>query len=376
MALSLMIWNWQQEEWPRFTYEREDLAEYESQLLHKAGMLLGAAKYLAEEEKTGLTIELISNEAVTTSEIEGEILNRDSVQSSIRRNFGLAMDNRKVPPAEQGIAAMMTGLYRKYDQPLSQNELFGWHEMLARGRTDLKRIGAYRTGAEPMQVVSGPIGKSKVHFEPPPSKAMRQEMGRFIIWFNSTAPDGRQALPGLTRAGIAHLYFVSIHPFEDGNGRIARALSEKALSQCLGQPTLIALSHTICKQRKAYYKALEDNNKNLEITDWLVYFSQTVLEAQRYTQRFIDFLIEKTKLYDRLRGKLNVRQDKVLARMFREGLEGFKGGLSAENYLAITKTSRATATRDLQDLVALGVFRRTGERKHTRYTINIIPTSG
>lgn len=371
-----MKWNWQQEEWPRFTYDREALAECEAQLLHKAGMLLGAIKYLAEEEKTRLTIDLISNEAVTTSEIEGEILNRDSVQSSIRRNFGLETDNRKVPPAEQGIAAMMTDLYRKYDQLLSEKQLFGWHEMLARGRTDLKRIGAYRTDAEPMQVVSGPIGKSKVHFEAPPSKAMRQEMSRFITWFNSTAPDGRQPLPALTRAGIAHLYFVSIHPFEDGNGRIARALSEKALSQCLGQPTLIALSHTICRQKQAYYKALADNNKTLEITDWLVYFAKTLLEAQRYTQRCIDFLIEKTKLYDRLRGTLNARQEKVLARMFREGLEGFKGGLSAENYLAITKTSRATATRDLQDLVEMGAFRRTGERKHTRYALSILPTSG
>ena len=234
-----MIWNWQQEEWPRFTYDRETMAECEAQVLHKAGMLLGAVKYLAEEEKTGLMIDIISNEAVTTSEIEGEILNRDSVQSSIRRNFGLEAGNRKVPPAEQGIAAMMTDLYREYDQLLSEKELFGWHAMLARGRTDLKRIGAYRTGAEPMQVVSGPIGKSKVHFEAPPSKAMRPEMSRFITWFNSTAPGGWQPLPALTRAGIAHLYFVSIHPFEDGNGRIARALSEKALSQCLGQPTLI-----------------------------------------------------------------------------------------------------------------------------------------
>lgn len=129
-------------------------------------------------------------------------------------------------------------------------------------------------------------------------------------------------MPALTRAGIAHLYFVSIHPFKNGNDRIARALSDEALSQCLGQPTLIALSHTICRQRKTYYKALEDNNKGLEITDWLVYFARALLEAQRYTQRFIDFLIEKTKLYDRLRSTLNARQEKVLARMFREGLEG------------------------------------------------------
>ena len=138
---------------------------------------------------------------------------------------------------------------------------------------------------------------------------------------------------------------------------------------------MIALSHTICRNRTAYYKTLEANNKHLEITEWLGYFTQTVLEAQRYTQRFIDFLIEKTKLYDRLRGQLNPRQEKMLARMFREGLEGFKGGLSAKNYLKITNTSRATATRDLQSLVEMGAFRKTGELKHTRYWLSILQTS-
>ena len=370
-----MTWNWQQEQWPHFTYESEGLAQYENRFLQEAGMILGTVKYLAEEDKTRLTIDLISNEAVTTSEIEGEILNRDSVQSSIRRNFGLETDNRKVSPAEHGIAAMMTDLYRHYDSPLSDKQLFAWHEMLAQGRKDLKCIGAYRAGADPMQVVSGPIGTPKIHFEAPPAKTMTAEMHRFITWFNHTSPHGPQPLPALTRAGIAHLHFASVHPFEDGNGRIGRALAEKALSQCLGQPTLIALSHTICIHRNAYYQALEGNNKSLEITDWLRYFAHTVLDAQRYTQRLIDFLIEKTKLYDRLRGTLNPRQGKVLARMFREGLEGFKGGLSADNYLKITNTSRATATRDLQDLVEKGAFRKTGELKHTRYWLSMLKES-
>jgi Fic family protein len=371
-----MIWNWQQKDWPQFTYKEEALAQFETKFLHEAGVVHGAIKHLGQEDKTRLTIDLISHEAVTTSEIEGAILNRDSVQSSMRRNFGLDTDNRKIPAAEQGIAAMMTDLYRHYDSPLSEHQLFAWHEMLARGRKDLKSIGAYRTGADPMQVVSGPIGKPKVHFKAPPSKAMKAEMNRFFTWFNQTSPNRQQPLPALTRAGIAHLHFVSIHPFEDGNGRIGRALSEKALSQCLGQPTLIALSHTICKNRSAYYQALESNNKHLEVTDWLTYFAQTTFDAQNYTQRFIDFLIEKTKLYDRLRGQLNPRQEKALARMLKEGLDGFKGGLSAENYIKITDTSRATATRDLQDLVEKGAFRKTGELKHTRYWLSILNDSG
>lgn len=375
MGVSLMTWNWQQENWPNFIYDGEALALNETRFIHEAGMVHGAMKHLEEEDKSQLTIDLISNEAVTTSEIEGEKLNRDSVQSSIRRNFGLDADDRKVTLAEQGIAAMMSDLYRHSGTALSEEQLCGWHAMLTRGRKDLTNIGAYRTTPNPMQVVSGPIGTPQVHFEAPPSHKVPMEMSRFLTWFNDTAPEGRQPMPALTRAGITHLYFESVHPFEDGNGRIGRALSEKALSQSMGRPTLIALSQTICRNRKAYYRALEDNNKALDITDWLIYFTQTVLDAQQYTQRLIDFLIAKTKLYDRLRGKLNERQGKALARMFREGLDGFEGGLSAENYLKITNTSRATATRDLQDLVELGALRKTGELKHTRYWLSVLPES-
>ena len=178
-------------------------------------------------------------------------------------------------------------------------------------------------------------------------------------------------MPALTRAGIAHLHFVSIHPFEDGNGRIARALAEKSMAQTLGQPTLIALAYTIERGRKAYYAALERNNQESNITDWLTYFAETVLDAQRNTMRRVDFYIAKAKLYERLRGKLNLRQDKLIARMFREGIDGFKGGLSAENYISITQASRATATRDLQDLVAMEALTKTGELRHTRYHLNI-----
>jgi Fic family protein len=222
-----------------------------------------------------------------------------------------------------------------------------------------------------MQVVSGRIDAPKVHFEAPPSDRVPDEMNRFLAWFNDTAPGGPSPLPVLTRAGIAHLHFVCIHPFEDGNGRVGRAIAEKALAQGLGQPTLTALAHTIERNRKAYYAALEDADRDNEITAWLTYFAETVLEAQRYTQRRIELLIEKAKLFGRLAGQLNARQEKALARMFREGPEGFKGGLSAEKYISLTRASRATATRDLHELVALGALARTGERKHTRYHLNL-----
>ncbi|MDP3529491.1 MAG: Fic family protein [Methylophilaceae bacterium] len=366
-----MIWNWQQADWPHFSYEKLPLVGYDNRLLLGAGLLFGAFKHLDHEEKNLLTIELISNEALKTSEIEGESLDRDSLQSSIRRQLGLVSDNRKIPPAEQGIAQVMVDLYQSFKSPLSHATLFNWHTMLTNSRRDLNDIGRYRTHKEPMQIVSGPIYSPRIHYEAPSSVQVIAEMDSFIDWFNATAPDGNSPLPALVRSGIAHLYFESIHPFEDGNGRIGRAIAEKALAQCLGQPTLIAIAHTIERNKKAYYTALEQANKSNEITTWLIYFADTVLSAQSYTQVRLEFLINKAKLYDRLRGQLNVRQEKVLSRMFREGPEGFKGGLSAEKYLSITGTTRPTATRDLQDLVMKGALLRTGERKHTRYSLNL-----
>jgi len=366
-----MIWNWQKKDWPRFRYDKGLLEALEAQFLHKSGILIGSYKHINDENKGILIVDLMSNEALKTSEIEGELLNRESLQSSIRRNFGLDTDNRKIPPAEQGIAEMMIDLYHTFSEPLTQKHLFAWHAMLMNGRRDLDNMGAYRTHEDPMQVISGALHHPKIHFEAPPSKELLHEMNQFITWFNDAAPDADKPLPALTRAGIAHLYFVCIHPFEDGNGRIGRAVCERALSQSLKQPTLIALSHIISKHKKAYYNALERNNKTMEITDWLLYFAQTVIKAQEYTQDTIDFIIKKTQLYDKIKEQLNERQTKVIARVFREGPEGFKGGLSAENYIRITGTSRATATRDLQDLVDMDVLTRSGERKSTRYHLNI-----
>jgi Fic family protein len=366
-----MKWNWQKPAWPRFQWDQRALSEREGRFLREAGVVVGALKHVGEDQRSNLVIELISTEALKTSEIEGEILDRASVQSSLRRNFGLGTEDRRVPPAEQGIADMMTDLYRGFAEPLTHEKLFAWHTMVMRGRKDVKDIGRYRTHQEPMQVVSGAIYQPTIHFEAPPSSRMPAEMDRFIKWFNATGPGGEGALPPLTRAGLAHLYFVCVHPCEDGNGRIGRAISEMALSQGLGEPALLALSQTIQSDRKRYYAMLEQSNKELEVTAWLEYFAETVLDAQAYALRLVDFLIAKTRLYDRLVGSLNERQEKVLARMFREGVEGFKGGLSAENYMAITGASPATATRDLAYLVVKGALTRTGERRHTRYWLNI-----
>lgn len=365
------MWNWQQSDWPRFTYDRAALEPLEREFLLRSGEVLGVFRHVGDDERDAIRIELISEEALKTSAIEGEYLNRDSLQSSLRQQLGLGSDGKRVSAAERGIAEMMADVYLRFAEPLSSRTLFDWHRMVMAGDRRLETIGAYRKHSEPMQIVSGRLDEPKVHFEAPPSSSIEPEMNAFIEWFNAASPGGLSPLPALTRAGIAHLYFESIHPFEDGNGRIGRALCEKALAQNLGEPSLLALSFTIERHRKAYYDNLEASNKNNAITHWLVYFAKTILEAQRVTLARVGFSVVKAKFYERYRGQFNERQDKVIARMFREGIEGFKGGLSAENYIAIARTSRATATRDLADLVLKGALSRTGERRHTRYALDL-----
>jgi Fic family protein len=366
-----MTWNWQQPDWPRFTYRPAALAAAEERFLRQSGEFLGAVRHLSAGDRDLLKVELLRDEALKTSEIEGEILDRASVQSSLLREFGLAAPRMRVPAPERGIAEMMVDLYRTFAAPLTEQVLFGWHRMLMSGDRTIEVVGGYRRHADAMQVVSGQTHRRTVHFEAPPSRQVAREMRAFSEWYNGSAPGGRTPLPALARAGIAHLHFVSIHPFEDGNGRIGRALSEKVLAQSLGQPTLLALAYTIERRRRAYYEALERANGNNAIDDWLAWFSEVVLDAQVTTIRRVEFHIAKSRYLDRLRDRLNGRQTKAIARMLREGIDGFKGGLSAENYISITRTSRATATRDLQDLVQKGALLRRGELRHTRYCLNL-----
>lgn len=365
------MWNWQQPDWPSLIYDVDALDALERRFLLQAGAFIGAFKHVTVEDSTAFRIELISDEALKTSAIEGEILDRESVQMSLRRQFGLSDDMARIPPREQGIAEMMVDLYRHGTEPLDHAVLCKWHSMIMSGNRRLATIGSYRTHPDPMQVVSDSLHEPVVYFEAPPSAQVPDEMAAFVNWFNESAPHGRKPLPPLARAGMAHLHFVCIHPFEDGNGRIARALAEKSLAQHLGQPSLIALAFTIERGRRAYYDALAHNNRRIEITDWLIYFAETILAALDTTNARIEFYIAKTRFHDVHRGQLNARQEKVIARIFREGTDGFRGGLSAENYISITKTSRATATRDLQDLVSKGVLAKTGSLKHTRYWLRL-----
>ncbi|MCX7058179.1 MAG: Fic family protein [Proteobacteria bacterium] len=368
-----MLWNWQHPDWPNFRFRQTLLADREALFLRQSGIVIGTVRHVPDDERLSLVIELISTEALKTSEIEGEILDRDSVQSSLRRQFGLQDDGRRGAPAEQGISEMLADLYRRWNETLDEAMLFQWHQWLMQGGTELRTIGGYRRHEEPMQVVSGRLDRPKVHFEAPPSSAVAAEMARFCRWFNDTNSAGKTPMPSLARAGLVHLYFESIHPFEDGNGRIGRALAEKALAQGAGQPSLTALSLLIHRRRKEYYAQLEAANKTLDVEPWLDWFADLVLAAQAHTLEGLEFLLANTRLWDRLRGRLNPRQEKALSRLMRAGVDGFVGGLSASKYMALTGAPPATAGRDLMHLVELGALRRTGQLKGTRYWLTHAP---
>lgn len=371
-----MTWNWTQQGWPEFRYNAKALDALEQRFLMSSGEVLGAFRHIGQGDREQLQIEFLSEEALRTSAIEGEVLDRLSVQSSLRRHLGRVPDAYPVKPREQGVSAMLVDVYSGFSAPLEHQTLFRWHQMLLAHDRSLQMVGGYRIHDEAMQIVSGYIGHSTVHFEAPQSARVHGEMQGLVDWFNRTAPGGSAPLPALTRAGIGHLWFETIHPFEDGNGRLGRALAEKSLAQSIGQPSLIALSYTIERDRKVYCDQLERHQKTLDVTPWLVWFAETVLKAQEVTLERVAFFIAKARFYDAHRPGLNERQAKAIERMFREGPTGFKGGLSAENYIAITGTSRATATRDLHDLSERGALTRTGDRRHTRYWLSLGEASG
>ncbi|KAK0361158.1 hypothetical protein LTR94_024438 [Friedmanniomyces endolithicus] len=369
-----MVWNWQQKDWPNFTWDERKLVQAEALFAEKSGVLIGASRHLSLDERTSVAVERMSREAVDTSAIEGEVMDRASVQSSIRRHLGLQTDHRRPSSAEAGIAQMMVDLYDRPSEPLDEAALFRWHRFITNGRTDLTDVGAYRTHADPMQIVSGAIYAPKVHFEAPPSHDVARQMEAFWQWLEQSGREGSAPLPPVTRAGIAHLWFESIHPFEDGNGRIGRAISEKILAQGLAHPVVTGMATTLLRHRKAYYGELERAHSRLEITGWFVWFAAKALEAQDEAQDLVEFILWKSELFRKVSGQINPRQERALLRMFAAGPSGFLGGMSAANYVSITQASTATATRDLAALAEIGALVRTGENKSTRYHLPVPPS--
>lgn len=366
-----MTYNWQQSDWPEFRYDLSRLEEVLLTLAERTGRASGLLKGLTADAQVETTIEMMVVEALKTSAIEGELLSRKNVMSSIRHNLGIESGPAAGDKRAKGAAALMIDVRNSFAAPLSEAKLFEWHRMIMAGHRRIA-AGQWRTHAEPMQVVSGPVGHERVHFEAPSSATVPEEMTRFIQWFNDSAPCGkRETRKVAVRSAVAHLYFESIHPFEDGNGRIGRALSEKALSQGLGRPALLSLSRAIEANRKQYYEALQEGQQSNEITPWVTWFVNMVLEAQIQAEEQIEFTLKKTRLFDRWRDQLNDRQIQILRRMLDEGPTGFEGGMSAKKYMTITGASKATATRDLQDLADKGIVVPAGGGRSIHYTINL-----
>jgi Fic family protein len=367
-----MTYNWQRKDWPKFTYDIKSVEATLFEFAELAGRISGMVEALPEDTKMDVILATLVAEASKSSEIEGEYLSRQDVISSIRHHIGLDPQPLRIKDKRaSGISELILDVRKTYRSPLTENKMLHWHRMLMKGNHYI-RAGRWRRGDEPMQVVSGAVGKEKVHFEAPPSRIVPKEMKAFINWFNESAPKGKKELQhGPIRAAIAHLYFESIHPFEDGNGRIGRALSEKSLSQDLGSPLMFSISQAIEANKKAYYNALKNAQRSNEITNWLQYFMEMLLQAQKQGEGEVLFVLKKARFFDKFRGQFNERQIKVIGKMLEHGPDGFEGGMNARKYVSLTKSSKATATRDLQDLVEKGAFVVTGGGRSTSYQVDI-----
>lgn len=367
-------YNWQQVDWPNFRYDLSDLHETLYAIMEKMGYISGKLSHLSKDLQMEAMITLIVEEATKTSQIEGEHISRLDIRSSIKNKLGL---NQKIVEVHdkraRGIAELVLDVRNTFKEPLTETKLFDWHLMLLSSSLNPNlRVGYWRTDEEPMQIVSGYHGRWVVHYEAPPSQRVPKEMKTFIRWFNNTAPGRPQAIQfAPVRAAIAHLYFESIHPFEDGNGRIGRAIAEKALSQGFGYPVMSSLSQVIEAEKKTYYAALNTASKSNEITAWIDYFVKMVLSAQIEVEKQISFIFKKSQFFNRFEAILNERQLKIIQRMMRAGVKGFKGGMSAKKYMKITAASKATATRDLQHLTEIKALKQMGQGRSIHYELDL-----
>ena len=369
------MWIWQRPNWPHFTYEATRLADVFADYRQRAEQLAGRIARLPLDHQEEALVDLLVSEAIKTSAIEGEQLDRASVRSSIMAHIGLAPQaSVSRDPRADGIAALMVSVRQHFEMPLDDALLGTWQTMVIPDvPSHAVARGGYRIGRAPMRIVSGYIGHTRLHYEAPPSSRVPAEMARFLDWYNATRPwatDHR--MPGPLRAAIAHLWFESIHPFDDGNGRVGRAIADHALAQDLGYPPLSSLSSVIEVDKKAYYAILEQTQRgDLRIDDWLTWFVTTVLAAQDMARERVAFVVEKARFFDRFRDRLNTRQHKVIERMFAAGPPGFEGGMTAGKYMAITRCAKATATRDLSALLKIGALTNLpGGGRSTRYALS------
>lgn len=364
-----IVYIWEQKDWPTLTWDNDTLARPLAHVSREQGRLLGRMEGLGFELRDEAHLHTLTEDVVKTSEIEGETLERDQVRSSIARRLG--MDVGGLVPADrdvEGVVEMMLDATGNYEQPLTQDRLFGWHAALfPAGRSGMHKIlvGGWRDDSGgPMRVVSGPIGKQKVHYEAPPAASLQEETARFLEWFEAPGD-----LDPLLLAGLAHLWFVTLHPFDDGNGRIARAIADMALSRAEGSPQrFYSASAQIRLERNDYYNTLERSQKGgLDITPWQFWFLNCLGRAIDGAQDTLASVLDKARFWEQFaKEPLNARQINVLNRL----MDGFEGKLTTSKWAKLAKCSQDTAYRDILDLIEHGALQKdAGGGRSTSYSI-------
>lgn len=367
------IYIWQASDWPIWRFDLAALVQPLADVSRAQGLLMGRLADVGMALRDEASLSVLTEDVVKTSEIEGEQLNVESVRSSVARRLGV--DIGALAPVDrhvEGVVEMVLDATANCNAPVTRDRLFGWHAALfPTGYSGLVRInvGGWRDDATgPMQVVSGPLGRQRVHFEAPPADRLESETARFLAWANSASGE-----PPLIKAGLAHLWFVTLHPFDDGNGRIARAVGDLFLARADGSPQrFYSLSAQIQRERKAYYDILERTQKqSLDVTEWLAWFLDALHRAVDQAQHTLDTVLVKTRFWQRWAAPssapLNERQVKLVNRL----LDGFEGKLTSSKWAAIAKCSPDTALRDITDLLARGILRKSDAGgRSTSYELN------
>jgi Fic family protein len=368
---------WQEDSWPSLTFSLDALSQPINSARIEQSRLLGLLEAIGLVERQSMLSSIWIDDALSTAAIEGEILSATSVKSSVHKRLGigkLASNDRSV----EGLLDILEDACVKHAEPLTNQRLFQWHIKLfsttpSRFRETL--IGEYRTHIDAMEIVSGLPGREVVHYRAPPSKTVSKEMKAFLQWFEQSRHIPKNQLNGLVRAAMAHLWFETIHPFEDGNGRLGRAIVDLALAQDLGEPIrALSLSKQFLDVRKNYYDALNTAQRgSTDITDWILWFLQNFTLACQQAQKSVRQAIAISDFW-RKASHLDIspRQAKVLRRLIDAGDGGFLGGMTADKYIKLTKVSKATATRDLTHLLSLDLLQTSGQGKATRYAVNVV----
>ncbi len=362
-------WIWQHRNWPHFSFQADHLLTDLVEASKMIGALETISRSISDQENTAALERVLSDDAMETSAIEGETLRRSSVRCSIRKKLGLPIDQDDQDVRTDGLVAMLFDARIQIQEPLTPARILGWHAALfPTGYSGLKkiRVGEYR-GPEEMQIVSGPLGKETIHYIALPHSRLEVEMEQFLGWLNTNREH-----PPLLKAGIAHLWFIMIHPFDDGNGRVGRAIIDHLMAVHYPRlMRLISFSKQFSHDRKGYYAALELAGKGgMDITVWLNWFLQAAITAMQEAQWVVDTVLRKTSFWQMHRDtSFNERQQKVINRLLDAGGQ-FIGNMTTRKYVGMTQCSKVTASRDLADLVKKGVMQKTPDGgRSTSYTL-------